>query len=282
MSARIKLGHDELWVEEAELSKSFEVMEIEVFGHPVRLPCLPQYRKFYAKLKSGRWEPRTFNVLAGNLDKSTNYIDVGAWIGVTAFWASQLAKCVLAVEPDPRCNEILRELSPHYPNVTILNGALSPEPRVRINAVSGFGSSETSALDIGDGETVDVSGYSIDDLMERAGPGPVFVKIDIEGYEYKIMAEIAKLANYELRGLQCAVHPQLLETSLHGPWILRRLRILTETYRLSRLLPRLCRFPAVPRYRNLASYMVFGILLRRIPKGTDFVFKGSEHSSGPK
>jgi FkbM family methyltransferase len=259
-------------MEDAELAKSFEVMEIEVFGHPVRLPCLPQYRKFYAKLKSGTWEARTFEVLSANVDKSINYIDVGAWIGVTAFWASRLAKSVLAVEPDPRCNEILKELSPHYPNVMVLSGALSPEPTVRINAVSGFGSSEASALDIGDGETVVVPGYSIADLMERAGPGPVFVKIDIEGYEYKIMAEIAKLANHELRGLQCAVHPQLFERSLKGPWVLRRLRGLIETYRLSRILPRHCRFAAVPRYRNLASYMVLGILFRRIPKGTDFLF----------
>jgi FkbM family methyltransferase len=254
--------------------RSFELIEIEIFGHPVRLPCLPQYRKFYAKLNSGAWEPRTFKVLAANLDKSTNYIDVGAWIGVTAFWASRLAKSVLAVEPDPRCNEILKALSPHYLNVIILNGALSPQAMVKINAVSDFGSSETSALDIGDGETADVPGYSIDALMQRVGPGPVFVKIDIEGYEYKIMAEIAKLANYELRGLQCAVHPQLFEMSLQGPWIPRRLRILVETYRLSRILPRLCRFPAVPRYRNLATYMVFGILFRRIPKGTEFVFEG--------
>jgi FkbM family methyltransferase len=259
-----------------------ETVEVQVFGHAIRLPDLPQYRKFYAKLKAGSWEPRTFQTLAGNLDKSTNYLDIGAWIGVTPFWASRLAGSVLAVEPDPRCSEILRELSPYYPNVTVLNGALSPEPAIRMNAVSGFGSSETSALDIGDGEAILVPGYSMDALMERLGPGPVFAKIDIEGYEYMIMAEIGKLGNYSLRGLQCAVHPQLFEMSLRGPRLLRRLRTLVETFRLSRILPRLCYFPAVPKYRNFASYMLLGILLRNVPKGADFIFTAASTASGRK
>jgi hypothetical protein len=103
------------------------------------------------------------------------------------------------------------------------------------------------------------------------------VKIDIEGYEYKVMREIAKLAGYELRGIQCAVHPQLLEKSLAGPLPWRRLRTLTETYRLWRMLRRLCPFSSVPRYGSMTRYLLSGILLRRSPKGTDFVFSSIRH-----
>ncbi len=250
----------------------FDAIEIEVFGRLLRLPNLSRYRKFYSKLRSQRWEPRTFKVLAAHLDKSTTYIDVGAWIGVTPFWASHLAKSVIAIEPDPRCLEILNEFSRYYGNVTVFGGALSRHEHVKMNAVSGFGSSETTALDIGDGESVIVPGYSSASLMNRAGAGPVFIKIDIEGYEYRIIEEIAKFGNYELRGLKCAVHPELFERSLQVHWLLARLRTLLQTYRLARMLPRVCRFPAVPRYRNFASYMLFGILLRAAPKGADFVF----------
>src|SRR5687768_5765044 len=131
-----------------KLQQSFDLIDIEVFGHRLALPNLPRYRSFYAKLRAGRWEPRTFQTLAANLDRSTTYIDIGAWIGVTPFWASHIARSVIAVEPDPRCAEILKELAPRYPNVNIVEGALSPRPTVKINAVSGFGSSETSALAI--------------------------------------------------------------------------------------------------------------------------------------
>ena len=33
-------------------------------GRTVELPDLPEYQKFYRKLASGTWEPRTFEVLA--------------------------------------------------------------------------------------------------------------------------------------------------------------------------------------------------------------------------
>jgi FkbM family methyltransferase len=269
----------------ARLQSSFDTVELEVYGHRIRLPDLPRYRKFYAKLKSGQWEPRTFNALAQHLDKSTTYVDIGAWIGVTAFWASNLAKRVIALEPDPFCNEILELISPHYPNVVILNGALTPEPVLKLNAVSDFGSSETTALDIGDGEFVSVTGYSIGAIMKRAGEGPFFVKIDIEGYEYKVMNEIGMLAGYELRGTQCAVHPQLFEKSLAGPLLWRRLYTLIETYRLWRMLKRLCPFFVVPRYGSMTRYLLSGILLRRTPKGTDFVVTAippPSHAKGRK
>ena len=107
--------------------------------------------------------------------------------------------------------------------------------------------------------------------MRQAGTGPVFVKIDIEGYEYRIADEIAKLGNYDLRGLQCAVHPQLLEKSLRGPWTLRRLRTLLMTCVLWMKLGWLGDSRSVPRYGGFVRYLLLGILLRRIPKGTDFL-----------
>lgn len=256
----------------SDRQSSIEFFEMDVFGHPIRLPRLPEYRKFYDKLRARSWEPRTFKILADNLDKSITYVDVGAWIGVTSYWASQVAKSVVAVEPDPRCNEILRGSLACYPNVTFLSGALSPDPTVKVNAVSGFGSSETTALPIGEGESVIVRGYSVEAIMREAGSGPCFIKIDIEGYEYNLLTELAKFANYDIKGVQCAVHPQLYEKSLAGPWFVRRLRTLSLTYRIARLFPRLCKFAHVPRYQGLARYFLRGVLLRRIPKGTDFVF----------
>jgi FkbM family methyltransferase len=257
--------------EMSDVPQQLATVEIEVFGFPIRLPQLHRYRKFYDKLRAGAWETRTFRVLGAHLDEQTNYVDIGAWIGVTPFWASHIAKSVVAVEPDPQCIEILRQLSPFYPKVTVLEGALSRDPTVLLHAVADFGSSETSALEIGNGPSVVAKGFSIEKIMRRAGAGPVFVKIDIEGYEYEIVGEIAKLRSFDLRGLQCAVHPQLFEKSLKGPLPVRRLKTLLKSRQFRKLLPG---YRAVPgrRYSNFLSFLMFGILLRREPRGTDLVY----------
>src|SRR5215213_549026 len=248
-----------------------QIIEIDVFGYSIRLPELRRYRKFYDKLRAGKWEARTFQVLGKHLDEQTHYVDIGAWIGVTAFWASHVAKSVIAVEPDPDCIEILRQLSPSYPKVKVLEGALARGPDIRLHAVGDFGSSETSALNIGEGPSVLARGLAIEEIMRQAGAGPVFVKIDIEGYEYEMASEIAKLRSYDLRAVQCAVHPQLLEKSQTGPLPLRRFRTLVKTWQFRRLLPG---YRAVPgrRYSSFISYLTFGIALRRVPRGTDLVY----------
>lgn len=247
------------------------IVEIDVFGYSIHLPELRRYRKFIDKLRAGKWEARTFEVLGKHIDEQTQYIDIGAWIGVTAFWASHIAKSVIAVEPDPDCIEILRQLSPSYPKVKVLEGALARGPDILLHAVSDFGSSETSALDIGGGPSVLARGLAIEEIMRHAEAGPVFVKVDIEGYEYEMASEIAKLRSYDLRGMQCAVHPQLLEKSLPGPLPLRRFRTLVKTWQFRKLLPG---YRAVPgrRYSNFFSYLAFGVALRRVPRGTDLVY----------
>jgi FkbM family methyltransferase len=250
-----------------------KTVDVTYAGKTVALPDLPDYRKFYGKLAAGVWEPHTFEVLKRNLDRETTYVDIGAWIGVTPFWASGKVKSVIAVEPDPKCGEILDALGVDYPDVTILHGALSPDPRVTIHAVGEFGSSETSILDIGDGETAEVPGLRLDDVMRLAGTGPVFVKIDIEGYEFRLEDEIAGLRTYPLRGLQLAVHPQLLERTLSGVPAWRRLKCAWRVWRLSRVLTGKLPPPTLAKFRGIFSYLLFGIVFKREPRGADLVFE---------
>ena len=250
-----------------------KTVEITYAGRSVPLPDLPEYQKFYRKLGAGLWEPRTFAVLARNLDRDTVYADIGAWIGVTPFWASHLAKRVIAVEPDPKCAGILRTLSPTYGNVTFLEGALSTERTVTLNAAGEFGSSETSILDIGDGPSTTAHGLNMHAILGEIGAERVFVKIDIEGYEYLCREELAKLRDYRLKGAQIAVHPQLYEISLNGNRLLRRTATLWRTWQLSRVLHGLFPAPTLAKYPGVLNYLVFGILFRKIPKGADFVFE---------
>jgi FkbM family methyltransferase len=250
-----------------------KVFDITYHGETVTLADLPEYRKFYGKLASGIWEPRTFRTLSDQLRPDVTYIDIGGWIGVTPFWAAKRAKRVIVVEPDPKCRTILKALLPLYPNVTLTESALSPEACLTLNAVDGFGSSETSALAIGDGcPTVTVDGCSMAELLNRAGPGPLVVKIDIEGYEYEIADELRQLDSDEVRAIQLALHPALYEKSLGGPFLFRRGKTLLATLRLARLYRRLERAAPVGIFPGLAAYLVRGVALRPCPKGADVLF----------
>jgi FkbM family methyltransferase len=249
-----------------------KVFDITYHGETVTLADLPEYRKFYKKLASGIWEPRTFRALSEQLGPNVTYIDIGGWIGVTPFWAARRAKRVIVVEPDPKCRTILKALLPLYPNVSLTECALSPKTCLTLNAVEGFGSSETSALAIGDGSSVDVPGCSMAELLGRAGPGPVFVKIDIEGYEYEIADELKVLDSDQVAGVQLALHPALYEKSLGGHSRFRRVNTLLATFRLARLYRRLERAQSVGIFPGLAAYLAQGVALRSCPKGADLLF----------
>jgi FkbM family methyltransferase len=249
-----------------------KVFDITYHGETVTLADLPEYRKFYGKLASGTWEPRTFRTLSAELGPDVTYIDIGGWIGVTPFWAAKRAKRVIVVEPDPKCRQILKALLPLHPNVTLAECALSPEASVTLNAVEGFGSSETSALAIGDGSSITVPGCSMAQLLKEAGPGPVFVKIDIEGYEYEIADELKRLDSEAVTGVQLALHPALYERSLGGFSAFRRGKTILATLRLARLYHRLERTAHVGIFPGLAAYLTRGVALRPCPKGADVLF----------
>jgi FkbM family methyltransferase len=260
-------------VAEGGFSAPVRTHDLTYAGETVTLADLPEYAKFYRKLVTGVWEPRTFKTLARNLDRDTVFIDIGAWIGVTPFWAAHRAKAVIAVEPDPKCIGILQALKGQASNVTILEGALSPQRDVTINAVDGFGSSETSVLALGCGETVKVRGLGLGAIVTLAGNASAFVKIDVEGYEFALADELTKLRRHKIRGIQLALHPQLYERTLSGDPATRRLRTLWSTWRLVRALRAFLPAPSFGKYRSLGDYLVRGIMLRRIPKGTDAVFE---------
>lgn len=251
----------------------FATRDLCYAGRTVALADLPEYRKFYAKLEAGRWEPHTFEVFSRYLDKDTVAVDIGSWIGVTPFWAEGIAKSVVAVDPDPKCVGILRALAASHPKVTVLEGALSPRPTVDIHAVEGFGSSETSVLDIGDGPCVAACGLTIDSIMSHTKGATSFVKIDIEGYEYLIGDQLTRLAEFPVRAIQLAMHPQLYEKSLAGGALARRLRVALATWRLGRSLRDAFSGPSLVKFASLSTYIAFGILFRATPRGADFVFE---------
>ena len=59
------------------------------------------YEKFWEQFSNESWEKNTTDIFDRYIDRSTIYIDIGAWIGPTLFYAAQLAGKSIAIEADP-------------------------------------------------------------------------------------------------------------------------------------------------------------------------------------
>lgn len=223
---------------------------------------------------SGAWERDTFETLEQFLDKDTVYVDIGAWIGVTPFWGARHAKYVVAIEPDPVCFKQLCQLKDENSGtVDIVHAALSEEESVDILPVKVFGSSETSVL-VGDRvRAFRVNGISTAAVTGLTKNHPYFVKIDIEGYEYTLGRALRRLVSSRLKGLQLAIHPQILEKSRGGSFLWRRVRTLWETLRLVTLIPA-CRPKIINNPRTgLLQYILCDIVFTRKCRGADLLFQ---------
>lgn len=212
---------------------------ITYFRKTVQFPDKPEKKRFFARLQNGDWEPCTFQNIERLVDCDTTFIDVGGWIGVTPYWAAQIADNVITVEPDPICFGILKEMQPeNRGEVRVINAALSEDEVLVLHSVGGgFGSSETSALIADDtGQEIRAQTVTIAELQAMARTERLCFKIDIEGYEYRALDQFRTIDRARTAGVLLAVHPQILFASLSGPSVLRAARTIAATLRLIRSL----------------------------------------------
>lgn len=190
---------------------------IEYYGHSVTFPDMPERDQFLSKLKEGRWEADLFEFMDQHIDADTVAIDVGAWIGVTPFWAAQKARKVIAVDPDPYCCRVLREMrAMNSLPVTVIEGALAADIKLRVGAFQAFGDSQTSALYASRQESIEVEGIHLSRLVDAAEGSPIFLKIDIEGYEFSIIDQLAELDPNQVRAISLSIHPTHYARALPG------------------------------------------------------------------
>ena len=153
-------------------------IDITYFGRTVSFPDLPRYRKFYARLKAGAWEPATFEVLKENIDSSTVYVDVGGWIGATPFWAAGIAKQVIVVEPDPVCLDILKTFRTALSESdTCSKALLPPTAKSSFTKSMGLAVPNSSVLVSGNGQATRVKGLDVSRNHE-AGRGRAGLRQD--------------------------------------------------------------------------------------------------------
>ncbi|MEO8376063.1 MAG: FkbM family methyltransferase [Candidatus Sumerlaeota bacterium] len=137
--------------------------------------------------------------------------DVGAYIGVLSTLAAKSARRVVVIEPDPGCFQRLRKHSEmnSLSNVELIQCGVGEVPgELSLNTSGGHGDAP-SFFNKNLKSMVQVPVKRLDDLvMERTDVFPTILKIDVEGFERRVVKGGREtLRDPRLRILFLEVHP---------------------------------------------------------------------------
>lgn len=219
------------------MTTEFSTQTINCFGQTITLPVLEdpkRNRRLRHNLENAQWEPDTFQAIDRFVDRDTDYVDIGVWIGATVFYGARKARRVFAVEPDPVSIARLQALIPcNEGNITLIPRALSDQESVQLKPKKTFGESSSSVLHSSSAQSVKVSGITLREIIAQTDR-PVFIKIDIEGLEYYLEKVIFDIDLQRVKGMQIAVHPHLYARSLRNHLFRKRWRTYKKTLELFR------------------------------------------------
>ena len=172
-------------------------------------------------------EPETVRALEAYLSPGSVFVDLGANEGLFTVQAAK--RCgergrVVAVEPQPRCREVLErncQLNA-CSNVTIVPLAVSDRTGTMTLYLSGSTNTGATSL-VRPGHlarnTIRVSCMPLDQLLDSRGVRIVdLLKMDIEGGEYEaVLGSPALFHSGRIRALALEYHPDILGRRKHRP-----------------------------------------------------------------
>jgi len=174
--------------------------------------CDPESWRYWRFVDSGKWEANTLAIYRKLLGKNDECLDIGAYIGPTALYASRLCKMVYCLEPDPKNHELL-----------LKNIRLNRAQNIRARRVglyhehatlsfgnpAGLGTSGSSLLFGGEQDAVSIDCVTLGDVLAHWDLRRVkLTKIDIEGAEFDLLPRI---------GAEVAAASENVWLSTHGP-----------------------------------------------------------------
>jgi FkbM family methyltransferase len=166
---------------------------------------------FWQQFASG-WEEDTFRVFQRYIKSDRPYVDVGAWVGPTIIYAAALgAPRIVAVEANPRTVEHLARTVSYNPRlfktVHLVNRCVHAEAGT-FNFGNVDGSDSTSSASSLRGTGFQVDSISLWDLLKSTDTvNASLVKIDIEGAELFIGADLVRLSSQPDVAIHLSLHP---------------------------------------------------------------------------
>lgn len=200
---------------------------IEIKRNNVKFRVLynPDKIDFWKKFEVNKWENETIQIIEKYVTSETYFIDIGAWIGPITLYASKFASKIIAFEPDPVAHSILKknvELnvnSDFYKKINLNSLAISGNDQDSIDLYSSeFGNSGTSAILDNNLKKISVDTISLSEVINKFNlkNEKLFIKIDVEGYEYELLKNNIDL----IKNLNCniyfSLHPINLVKKFYG------------------------------------------------------------------
>ena len=174
------------------------------------------YADFWDSLEKGEWEPDTFRIFDSFISTDTVFFDIGSWIGPTALYGAQTAARTHAFEPDPvayaalAANVGANDNAPWRARLNVWNKAVALEAgTLRMGSKYKIGDSMSSALFCDENNSWEVEAIGFAKLVEeeRSEGGTLFVKMDIEGGEFKLIPAIRETLTRHDMTLYLSTHP---------------------------------------------------------------------------
>ena len=171
------------------------------------------FAQFWRMAAHGGWERRTFEIFKKYITSDTTVVDFGTWIGPTLLYHGQYSKRSLGIEADPVAYSVAeynvdlnKKLNPEWGRRVSVESACVSRPEdvgiltMRAGGRKGGGGagqsmsgiSEKVSQDLGDkAASWQVQCYTLPDIFDFWGLDKpykdVFIKIDIESYECKLI-----------------------------------------------------------------------------------------------
>lgn len=198
-------------------------MQVQLKNHTFQIDP-GQNKHYWTHINSTDWEPHTFAIFDHFVNENSVVLDVGSWSGVLTLYAAKTAKEVHALDPDPVCfNELNINvgLNPAVAEkIKTYKTAISDKKEtVRLSARETYGASSSSILERKrDTESsLKLETVSLADFLEKEQVQNVdFIKMDVEGAEFRILPTIAKtLEKYKYPTIYVSFHYSFLNENLY-------------------------------------------------------------------
>lgn len=172
---------------------------------------------FWMLVKLGLWESDTYTILDKFLNNQHSYLDIGAWIGPTVLYGSQIAKHCYAVEPDHIAFQELTKNVKLNKNIqsriTLANFAISDlSGTIRLyQSDEDWGNSTSSILSNEGKSSREIESKTFQQFIEDYSITDCnFIKMDIEGGEFIVLPTMFNYLKMNKPTLLVEIHPMFV------------------------------------------------------------------------
>jgi FkbM family methyltransferase len=173
-----------------------------------------------------RYEPHMALALKKHLRRGATFWDIGAnvgWFSLFAFSIVGSRGHIISFEPAPEVFRLLAQNTAGLPNVTVVQCGVGNADETASFAAQGTSSSSSFVKEITQinasympdtpVESISVPIKRIDTLVREVGSAPDVIKIDVEGYELKVLQGAVELLSSRNPTLIIEIHPRQLGLS---------------------------------------------------------------------